>query len=70
MTCRASRPFGIVIAIYDDMGRHSTPHFHARCAEFESVFSIPDADVLAGHLPRKQRRLVQGGAALYADELE
>ena len=39
---RLSEFFGIIISIYwGDTGLHNAPHFHARYAEFEAVFSIP-----------------------------
>ena len=68
---RVSEFFGIVISIYfDDAKQHSRPHFHAQYAENRAVFSIPDAEVLAGGLPRRQRRLVEGWAELRREELE
>lgn len=68
---RISEFFGIVIAIYyDDAGQHSKPHFHAQYAEHRAVFSIPEGELLAGYLPRRQRRLVQAWAALRESELE
>ena len=68
---RVSEFFGIVISIYfDDVGVHSKPHFHAQYAEHRAVFSIPEADLLAGTLPRRQRRLVQGWAALHDTDLQ
>jgi hypothetical protein len=68
---RVSEFFGIVIALYfDDAGQHSRPHFHAQYGEHRAVFSIPDGDLLAGRLPRRQRRLVQAWAALHDGELE
>ena len=68
---RLSEFFGIVISMYyGDVGPHSAPHFHARYGEFRASVSIPDAEILAGHLPRRQRRFVQAWAELHADELE
>ena len=67
---RVSEFYGIIIAIYyDDVGQHSRPHFHAQHAEYRAVFSIPDADLLAGGLPRRQRRLVEAWAELHGGEL-
>ena len=68
---RISEFFGIAIYLYfADTNRHSGPHFHAKYGEFEAVYSIPDGDLLAGSLPKRQERLVQGWAALRASELE
>ena len=68
---RVSEFFGIVISLYyNDVGQHSRPHFHARYGDEEAVFTIPEGDVLAGYLPRRQRRLVQAWAAVRVRELE
>ena len=68
---RLSEFFGIVIYIYwSETGQHNAPHFHAQYGGDEAVFSIPDAEILAGALPRRQVRLVQAWAELRASELE
>ena len=68
---RISEFFGISIYLYfHDADRHSIPHFHARYAGSEAVYSIPSGDLLAGFLPKRQERLVQGWTALRAHELE
>lgn len=68
---RISEFHGIVVSIYfDDVGRHSRPHFHAQYAEHRAVYGIPETDLLAGSLPRRQQRLVQAWAALHDGELE
>ena len=68
---RVSEFFGIAIYLYfEDTNRHSAPHFHAMYAGAEATYSIPDGDRLAGTLPKRQERLVQGWAALRATELE
>ena len=57
---RISAFFGIIIYIYfDDVGRHHTPHIHARYGEYSAVFSIEDARILAGHMKGKQIRRVR-----------
>ena len=68
---RLSEFFGIAIYLYwTETGRHNASHFHARYGSYEAVFSIPDAELLAGALPRRQRRFVEAWAELYAEELE
>ncbi len=67
---RLSEFFGIVISLYWAEPGHHAPHFHARYGSYAAVFSIPDAELLAGSLPRRQRRLVEAWAELYAEELE
>ena len=68
---RISTFFGITIYLYfNDTNRHAAPHFHAKYGGDEAVYSIPQGDLLAGSLPKRQERLVQGWAALRATELE
>ena len=68
---RISEFFGIIIYLYyADTNRHARAHFHAKYGEYEAVYSIPEGDLLAGSLPKRQQRLVQGWAALRAKELE
>ena len=68
---RISEFFGIAIYLYYvDTNRHSAPHFHAKYGEHEATYSIPDGDLLAGSLPKRQERLVQGWCALRVQELE
>ena len=68
---RVSEFFGITIYLYfADTNRHSAPHFHAKYGGDEATYSIPDGDRLAGSLPKRQERLVQGWTALRATELE
>ena len=55
---------------FADTIRHAAPHFHAKYGGDEAVFSIPEGDLLAGSLPKRQERLVQGWAALRAAELQ
>ena len=68
---RVSEFFGITIYLYfADTNRHSAPHFHAKYGGDEATYSIPDGDRLAGSLPIRQERLVQGWTALRSAELE
>jgi len=65
-----SRFFGIVIRMFMEVEeRHSTPHFHAYYQGAVAVFGIEDIDLLAGELPRRQRRLVEAWAELHQEEL-
>jgi len=62
--------YGIIIRLYLlDNKHHSTPHIHARYAEFEASVDIADGEILAENLPRKQLRLVQAWIELHRDEL-
>ena len=48
---------------------HHLPHFHAYYQEAAAVFSIEPVELIAGALPRRQRRLVEAWAELHQDEL-
>ena len=59
---------GITIAMHWDEPRHYAPHFHALYGEHEASIDLA-GEVIAGHLPRRQLRLVQAWVELHADEL-
>lgn len=50
--------------------QHHTPHFHAYYQNEAGVFSIEPVELIAGDLPRKQRRLVEAWAELHEEELQ
>jgi len=65
-----SRFFGIIIRMFAEAGSpHHTPHFHAYCQDEIGIFSIDPVELIAGSLPRKQRRLVEAWAELHQAEL-
>ncbi len=65
-----SRFFGIIIRMYLEAGiQHHTPHFHPYYQDQAGVFSIQPIELIAGNLPRKQRRLVEAWAELHEQEL-
>lgn len=65
-----SRFFGIQIFMrFLDSKQHSAPHLHARYAGEEAVFGLPEGDLLAGSLPRRQRRLVEAWIEIHQEEL-
>jgi hypothetical protein len=65
-----SRFFGIIIRMYMEAGEpHHVPHFHAYYQEDVAVFSLDPVEVIAGSLPRRQRRFVEAWAELHQDEL-
>ncbi len=49
--------------------RHHLPHFHAYYQDAVAAYSIDPIELLAGNLPRRQRRLVEACAELHKDEL-
>jgi len=50
-------------------GPHHTPHFHAYYQEEVGIFSIDPVELIAGSLPKRQRRLVEAWAELHQGEL-
>lgn len=65
-----SRFYGIIIRMYMEAGEpHHLPHFHAYYQEDVAVFSLDPIDMIAGTLPRRQRRLVEAWAELHQEEL-
>ena len=65
-----SRFFGIIIRMYMEVGGpHHLPHFHAYYQSDVAVFSLDPIELMAGSLPRRQRRLVEAWAELHQEEL-
>lgn len=60
--------YGISIRIHWDETQHSLPHFHARHGEHKASVDFT-GEIIAGHLPKQQLRLVQAWVELHADEL-
>ena len=50
-------------------GPHHTPHFHAYYQDDVGIFSINPVELVAGSLPKRQRRLVEAWAELHQAEL-
>ena len=48
---------------------HHVPHFHAYYQEEVGIFSVDPVDMIAGSLPRRQKRLVEAWAELHQNEL-
>lgn len=48
---------------------HQVPHFHAYYQDEVGIFSIDPVELIAGSLPRRQRRLVEAWAELHQEEL-
>jgi hypothetical protein len=65
-----SRFYGIVIRMFVEVGSpHHRPHFHAFYQEHVAVFGVDPIDLMAGGVPRRQRRLVEAWAELHQAEL-
>lgn len=54
--------YGILIRMFFyDTDKHNVPHIHAEYQGKVAVYSIPDGDVLAGTLPRRNTSLWSPG---------
>ncbi|HJX11408.1 MAG TPA: DUF4160 domain-containing protein, partial [Candidatus Binatia bacterium] len=64
------RFFGIVIRMFAEVGgQHHVPHFHAYYQDEVGIFSLDPVELIAGALPKRQRRLVEAWAELHVVEL-
>ena len=54
---------------YNDFGHHNHPHIHVEYQGSKAVFAIPEGEVLAGQLPRRQTRYVQSWITEHEQEL-
>lgn len=65
-----SRFFGIIIRMYAEAGGpHHVPHFHAYYQDEVGIYSLDPIELIAGSLPKRQRRLVEAWAELHQTEL-
>ena len=65
-----SRFFGVIIRMYwEPDAPHNAAHFHAYYQGDGAVFSIDNAELMAGNLPKRQLRLVTAWAELHREEL-
>ena len=63
--------YGLIIHMYffDDQ-QHGRPHIHVSYQDFEALFTIDDAELLAGKLPAAKIRLVQAWIEIHREELQ
>ncbi len=65
-----SRFFGVIIRMYLEVGEpHHLRHFHAYYQDCAAVIALEPIELIAGALPRRQRRLVEAWAELHQEEL-
>jgi len=65
-----SRFFGIIVRMFAEAGSpHQVAHFHAYYQDEVGIFSIDPIELIAGSLPRRQRRFVEAWAELHQGEL-
>ena len=58
----------VICMRYMDNGQHNKPHVHVFCGSDEASVAI-DGEMLAGRLPKKQWRILNGWLAIHEDEL-
>ena len=61
--------YGIIITMYTDKREHNPPHFHARYAEYKCKVDINKCEIIAGHFPSRQIKLVTAWAELHKESL-
>ena len=62
--------YGITISLYFlDNRRHHRPHIHAKFQSDEAVISIPDGDLLEGHLPSGKMKMVLAWVEIHREDL-
>ncbi len=62
--------FGIIVTMRWEKGEpHHAAHIHAEYQDSSASFSLPDGELLAGKMPRRQIRMVQGWIAQHEEEL-
>jgi len=61
--------FGIIIRMYFAPEEHQPPHFHVYYAEHKATVDIRTSEILAGELPKKQKKLVLAWSELHHEEL-
>ena len=65
-----SRFFGIIVRMFAEAGSpHQVAHFHTYYQDEVGIFSIDPVELIAGSLPRRQRRFVEAWAELHQGEL-
>ena len=65
-----ARFFGIIIRMYlEAHASHHEPHFHAYYQDDVAIYTIDPIELLNGHLPKRQQRLVEAWAELHQADL-
>ena len=61
--------YGIIIRMYCGKAEHNPPHFHAYYQDCKAIVDIVEGEIIEGHLPTKQAKLVFAWTELHKDEL-
>lgn len=58
--------YGIIIRMfYDD---HNPPHFHVNYENYSAMFNF-NGNIIEGHIPTRQRKLIEAWTLLHKEEL-
>ena len=57
------------IKVYINWNDHMPPHFHSKYGSDDVMVSIQEIEVLEGHFPSKQLKMLLGWAAFRQEEL-
>ncbi len=64
-----SQFYGIIIKMFfKDEDKHHKEHIHVEYAEYEATFDF-FGNLLAGELPKKQKKLVEAWILIHSEEL-
>lgn len=58
--------YGIIIYMYAK--DHPAPHFHARYQDEQAIYDL-EGNLLEGHMPKRQDRLISAWAEIHHDDL-
>lgn len=62
--------YGIIVSLYFvDNKQHAMPHIHVKYQDNEAVVSIPNGEVLEGHIPPNKMRLLLAWIEIHREEL-
>jgi len=61
--------FGLIIRMYFAPKEHNPPHIHVYYQEYSATVHIENCNLLEGHLPNKQLRLVVAWIEIHKEEL-
>jgi hypothetical protein len=59
--------YGIAVRLF--FNDHAPPHFHAFYGNREARVEIETGEIMSGHLPTRQRRLVRAWTLMYREQL-
>ena len=62
--------YGMIIRMfYFDNQEHKLPHIHVEYGGENAVLSIPDGNILSGHIPANKVKLIQAWIEIHKEDL-